>query len=197
MIVYYLTHPQVVIDPEIPVPDWRLSEEGCRRILSALGRPWLRDLRRIVASRERKSFETAELIGQALAIPVQRRPDMEENDRSATGFLPPPAFEAAADAFFSEPGESWNGWETAVAAQSRIVAAVDRALNGKAADSPVLLVGHGAVGALLKCHVAGRAISRREDQPGGGGNVYAFDPGSRKLLCDWTPLEAFDGVPND
>lgn len=196
MIVYYLTHPQVVVDPQIPVPDWQLSDEGRRRVLQALERPWLRGLRRIVASRERKAVETAELIGQALGIPVEPRPGMEENDRSATGFLPPPAFEAAADAFFSHPETSWNGWETAAAAQSRIVAAVDRALNETDADSPVLLAGHGAVGALLKCHVAGRAISRREDQPGGGGNVYAFDPGSRKLLCDWTPLEEFDGVPD-
>lgn len=196
MIVYYLTHPQVAVDPNIPVPDWSLSEEGRGRIATALGRPWLRSLRRIVSSGERKAVETAGLIGAAIGIAAEIHPDMGENDRSATGFIPPERFEAAADAFFAKPHQSWNGWERAADAQSRIVAAADRALNDCQADSPALLVGHGAVGTLLKCHIAGRPISRREDQPGGGGNIYAFDHAARRLLCDWRPIEGFDGAAN-
>ena len=50
MIGYYLTHPQVRIDPEIPVPDWSLSDVGLQRVLSIRDRPWLRTVRRIVSS---------------------------------------------------------------------------------------------------------------------------------------------------
>lgn len=194
MIAYYLTHPQVVVDPDVPVTDWPLSDKGRERVFAALGRSWLGTVRRIVSSEERKAIETAELIGGAIGVKAEIHTGMGENDRSATGFIAPERFEAAADAFFARPDRSWNGWERAVDAQSRIAAAADRALNGGVADSPVLFVGHGAVGTLLKCHIAGRPISRNEDQPGGGGNVYAFDYRARRLISDWSPIETFSGA---
>ncbi len=190
---WYLTHPQVAIDANVPVPEWSLSEKGRDRIVAARNNTWLTQVKRIVSSEERKAIETAELIGEVLGLQVEVRPDMGENDRSATGFITPDKFEAAADAFFATPTESWNGWEKAADAQSRIVAAVAKALSEPGAESPVLFVGHGAVGTLLKCHIAGRPISRREDQPGGGGNLYAFDFSAPKLLGEWTPIESFSG----
>lgn len=194
MIAYYLTHPQVAVDPEIPVPDWSLSPAGRARVEALRGKPWLASLRRIVSSRERKAIETAELIGVATGVAVEVRPGMGENDRSSTGFLPPEQFEAAADEFFARPARSWHGWETADDAQARIVEAVGQVLVDHPEDRPVLFVGHGAVGTLLKCRIADRPISRTQDQPAGGGNVFAFRLHERRLLCDWTPVERFEGV---
>lgn len=194
MIGYYLTHPQVAIDPAVPVPDWSLSPVGRKRAEAILGAAWLGNVRRIVSSDERKAVETARILAGAAGLAIEVAPGMGENDRSATGFLPPPQFEAAADRFFAEPGLSWNGWERAVDAAARIVAAVERATGGADGRSPVLFVGHGAVGTLLKCHVAARRIARAEDQPAGGGNIFAFSLAPRRLLCDWTAMESFEGA---
>lgn len=196
MIGYYLTHPQVQIDPSIAVPDWSLSALGRSRIEASRDKAWLRSLRRIVSSQERKAVETASILADGLGLPVEQRGTMGENDRSATGFITPDKFEAAADAFFANPDESWRGWERAVDAQTRIVTAVEAALADHPQDQPVLFVGHGAVGTLLKCRLAGQPIARDRDQPGGGGNIYAFDLAKRRLLCDWTSIEKFDGVPD-
>jgi hypothetical protein len=46
MIAYYLTHPQVEIDPDRPVPLWRLSALGRERLRAILGRPWLDGIER-------------------------------------------------------------------------------------------------------------------------------------------------------
>lgn len=196
MIGFYLTHPQVVIDPAIPVPQWSISSQGRARIEAMLGRPWLRSLKRIIASEERKAIETAGLIADSLGISSKAHADMGENDRSSTGFLEPSSFERAADAFFARPDESWNGWERAIDAQARIVAAVEDTLARHDHSDAILFVGHGAVGTLLKCHLAHRPISRSEDQPAGGGKIYAFSLGGGNLLCDWTPVEQFEGIPN-
>ena len=193
MIGYYLTHPQVQIDPDTPVPEWPLSLVGRQRIIDELKRPWLKTVRRIISSQECKAVETAEIIGGATGILVEVRPYFGENDRSSTGFLPPEQFEAAADEFFTHPAQSWNGWETADDAQARIVEAVGQILVDHA-NQPILFVGHGAVGTLLKCRIAGRTTSRTEDQPAGGGNLFAFRLHERKLLCDWTPVERFEEV---
>jgi broad specificity phosphatase PhoE len=194
LIGLYLTHPQVEIDPAIPVPDWGISSRGRERIEAMLGRPWLKGLKRVVASQERKAVETARLIAESLELSYEVFPDMGENDRSSTGFLEPFAFERAADAFFAEPSVSWNGWERAVDAQARIAAAVRHVLEDSDRENEILFVGHGAVGTLLKCRLARRPISRAEDQPAGGGNIYAFSLAGLDLLCDWTPIERFESA---
>ena len=197
MIAYYLTHSQVDIDPAVPVPDWSLSALGRSRIVAALGKPWLATVSRIVSSDERKAIEAASIVAGSLGIAYETHVAMGENDRSSTGFLEPPAFEAAADAFFAEPEKSWNGWERAIDAQARIVDAVRQTLRKPGEETCVLFVGHGAVGTLLKCWLARRPISRREDQPAGGGNLHAFSISSRRLLCDWTPIERFEGASHE
>ncbi|MGJ7039796.1 broad specificity phosphatase PhoE [Shinella sp. BE166] len=192
MFALYITHPQVLIDPAVPVPDWALSERGRERALLAADADWARQIGRFVASTERKAIETANILAGG-RIPVETDHAMGENDRSATGFLPPPAFEAAADEFFAHPETSFRGWERAVDAQARIVAAVERVLAGHDPTVPIAFVGHGGVGTLLKCHLKGTPIRRDGDQPGGGGNLFAFRLADRAVTCDWTPIESWKG----
>jgi broad specificity phosphatase PhoE len=63
----------------------------------------------IIASSERKAIETAEIIGEELNVNVEVREAMHENDRSATGFLPPYEFETLANQFFAQPLVSIEG----------------------------------------------------------------------------------------
>ena len=193
MTAFYLTHPQVEMEPARPVPLWRLSGKGRARVEALLDRPWLRSVKRILSSDETKAVEAAAIVGAHLGVAVEIDREMGENDRSSTGFLEPPAFEAAAGRFFAEPHRSWNGWERAVDAADRIERAVRRALAGPAGSAPALLVGHGGVGTLLKCRIAGLAIARACDQPPGGGNIFAFDLAAGKVLSDWTAMEEFAG----
>ncbi|WP_411034688.1 histidine phosphatase family protein [Shinella sp. BYT-45] len=193
MFALYITHPQVAIDPAVPVPEWSLSERGRARARIAAGSGWARRIGRFVASTERKATETADILS-AGRLPVETDPDMGENDRSATGFLPPDAFEAAADEFFARPETSFRGWERAADAQARIVAAVERVLAGHDPAVPIAFVGHGGVGTLLKCHLKGTPIRRDGDQPAGGGNLFAFRLADRTVTCDWTPMESWKGI---
>lgn len=189
----YITHPQVKIDPDIPVPRWGLSDVGKARSLEAASRPWARQLGRLVSSDETKAMETAAILAEAAGIYFEIAENLHENDRSTTGFLPPDAFEAAADQFFADPFESFRGWERAVDAQARIVAAVTGILDQHDPRLPIAFIGHGGVGTLLKCHLLGAQIARSHDQPGGGGNLYRFSLADRAVSCDWTPMEHWQG----
>lgn len=192
MYALYITHPQVQIDPAVPVPDWGLSERGRERALLAASSGWVKEIGRFIASTERKAIQTAEILS-ARRLPVETDHAMGENDRSATGFLPPDAFEDAANWFFAHPRESFKGWERAVDAQARIVAAVERVLAGYDPQTPIAFVGHGGVGTLLKCHLLGKPIARDGDQPAGGGNLFAFRLADRAVTCDWTAMESWKG----
>ena len=186
--IRYLTHPQVTIDPATPVPEWSLSPLGAQRVADLAESEALSMTAYVYTSEEIKALETAGPLAEATFADVMIRPRMGENDRSATGFLPPEEFEAHADAFFANPTESINGWETSADAQDRIVTAVKAALE-ETRDGDILFVGHGAVGTLLYCACAGESIDRKFDQgPGGGGNYVTYDE-DLKPLHHWRPME--------
>lgn len=189
-IARYLTHPQVSIDPAVPVPRWSLSDIGRSRAHALVAARWMRSIQRIISSDEAKAIETAEIIANAMELRVEIHSGMGENDRSATGYLPPAEFEIVADQFFAIPDESVRGWTPARDEQRRIVAAVTAALHDNNRSSNVLFVGHGAVGALNLCHLLGSPITRLLDQPPtGGGNVYAWDAVTGAVLHRWSSIE--------
>jgi broad specificity phosphatase PhoE len=187
-IVRYLTHPQVQIDPGVPVPQWGLSPVGRARTETVAQAGWLARTTQIVSSGERKAIETAEIIAVGLGTMIEIRQAMHENDRSATGFLKPTEFEAVADRFFAEPHLSVRGWERAIDAQARIVFETEGVL-ARNRPGDILVVGHGAVGTLLFCHYGGHPIDRVHDQPAGGGHVFAFAREGRQVLHGWRKME--------
>ena len=100
------------------------------------------------------------------------REDLGENDRSATGFLPPPEFERMADAFFANPTVSVRGWERAVDVQARIVAAVRAVAAAEEGAGDILVAAHGAVGALLdRCRVSSSDLKVRIEKVQAGDGV--------------------------
>lgn len=164
----YLSHPEVKIDPGVPVPEWGLSDIGKQRALKAADLPYAKEIAEVVSSAETKAIETARILSERLAIPHHVRASLHENDRSATGFLQPDEFEETADRFFANPNTSIRGWERAVDVQKRVVASVIEELARTRVDQPVLFAGHGAAGTILMCHLMGVPISRAHDQKRGG-----------------------------
>ena len=192
--LHFITHPEVVIDPSVPVPDWPLSGVGVRRMGLALAQPWMARLGAVFSSAERKATDAARIVADRFGLSPVIVAGLGENDRSATGYLPKAEFEATADLFFGHPADSVRGWERAVDAQRRIVAAVEHAIADAAGQGDIAVISHGGVGALLLCHLKGVPISRAEDQPGaGGGCVFSFDAGTRRLLSGWRLIDAPGG----
>lgn len=183
--VRYLSHPDVVIDPNKSPEKWGLNAKGASRVQNMVAQEWAQNCVAIISSAEQKAIDTAMPFVAALGVGLEIRPLMHENDRSATGYLPREEFEQVADEFFAHPDRSVRGWETAQRAQRRILSELNAALK-TAPDGDLLFVGHGAVGTLLICHLEQIDIDRKHDQPPtNGGNFFAFERESRKLLHPW------------
>lgn len=194
----FVTHPNVAIDPAVPVPQWPLSPRGRERMRQALRQPWVRGITAIYCSAERKAIDGARILGAHLGLTPRVHAALGENDRSSTGYRPPPEFERLADAFFSQPDVSVSGWERAVDAQQRIVQTLQAIDRNEPTAGPVAIVSHGAVGALLQCWLAGAPISRTWDQPGeGGGNCFSFTLRPPVLRSRWQAIDAAmqEGAP--
>jgi broad specificity phosphatase PhoE len=148
----------------------------------------------IFSSTEPKAHELATVIADASGGRVEASDAFRECRRASRGFLDSAAFEAALDQFYRRPDHGPDGWESAADAQRRIVDAAAAAIAGAGAES-VVFCGHGTIGTLLKCHVAGRPVARAEDQRvmawKGGGNCFVFELDPPRLVSDWVPMEDF------
>ena len=188
--VYFITHPDVVIDPAIPVAQWPLSQRGRTRMLKMAENQWVSRVVSIYCSTEQKAMDGAAIMSEVLGIPYTTIPEFGENDRSATGYLSALEFDAVVDEFFHRPEESVLGWERAIDAQRRIIATTKAVLTAKSVDGDVAIVAHGGTGTLLLCHLLGLPISRDQDQPPtNGGNYFAFDLLTFRLLHGWRSIE--------
>ncbi len=176
------------MDPAVPVPRWHLRPEGIARLRRFAASGVLQGVAAVWASTECKAIEAAGILAGAIGLGVRVREDLGENDRSATGFLPPAEFERMADAFFAEPHRSIRGWERAADAQARIVSAVRAVAADSEGPGDILVVAHGAVGALLRGHLLGAPIFRALDQPRQGCWFPVELPEWRLASSEWAIL---------
>jgi len=187
-LIYFISHPEVIIDKNVPVSQWDLSEKGKRRVKHLLTNSWIQSIKLIYLSNEQKAKTTAHIIRESLKLPIHYREDLREIDRSATGYLEAQEFERVVNQFFANPFQSVRRWEKAVDAQERIVKAIKNIIN-EMNNQPILIVSHGGVGALLMAYLLREPISRDLDQPGDeGGNYFVFTSLLR-LVSKWNPIE--------
>jgi broad specificity phosphatase PhoE len=216
--VYFITHPDVVKDPDVPVPRWPLSARGRERMAALLARPWVGGIGAIYCSDEQKALDGAAILAGHLGLTPLVAPELGEVDRSSTGYLPEEEHAAAARLLFERPDESVRGWETARHAQARIIAAIEAVLEhareqgsegaGGRGDIAIYLleteflgrnsvsmgniaiVAQGAVGTFYLCHLKGVPISMADAQPGrDGGHYFWFDAETKALKGGWMRIE--------
>ncbi|WP_294641351.1 histidine phosphatase family protein [uncultured Aureimonas sp.] len=181
-----ISHPEVIVDPGRPVERWCLSPTGVDRMRTFAQSPMAANVGSIWSSTETKAIEAAGILAGALGVGIRVSHDLGENDRSATGFLPPDEFESVADRFFASPTQSVRGWERAVDAQARMRKAVARIADNHR-EGDLAIVAHGAVGTLLFCALSGKPINRSFDQPFQG-HVWTAALPSLQPITGWTPI---------
>src|SRR5215472_7718645 len=93
--VFFITHPDVAIDPAVAIQDWPLDSRGRERMHAIMGWSWARGVRRVFASSERKARDGAEILAAGLGLAGYGIvAALGEADRSATGYLPKQEFES-------------------------------------------------------------------------------------------------------
>lgn len=186
----FITHPEVVIDPDQPITEWPLNPIGRARMERFVDLLAGRTITAVYASTERKARDGAAIVAERLGLSYRTHEDLGENDRSSTGFIAPPEFWAVVREFFGRPHESIRGWECAVDAQTRIVNAVRRVLREDETSGDIVVVSHGAVGCLLTAHLQAVEIGQESrPQHPGGGCFIVIDRDTFTLTQNWRAIE--------
>ena len=180
-----LTDPQVAVDPDVAVDRSSLGPR-VRRAAVLAGERWITSIGGIVSSEEAKAVETAAVLAGSWLPVEQRRRWARSIDRR-----PVPA----ARSF--RGGRRWllrpAVGEVLVVGSAPLTPrrASSAALADLLADDTpgdIAVVGHGGVGTLWYCHLAGLEIDRRWDQPGQG-HYFSVSRATGRPLHHWRPFE--------
>lgn len=187
--ILFITHPEVVIDPDVPVPRWPLSPKGVQRMEAFATALSGRKVGAVWSSDEQKALDGAGILAKRLGAQHRIDPALGENGRESTGYIAPPEFWEVVEQFFAHPDESIRGWETARDAQRRIVGAME--LVAASDDAGVLIVvSHGGVGALLTAHLQQVTIGQEDRPPNPSGGCYlVLDRPPLALSRSWREME--------
>lgn len=78
MYALYVTHPEVVIDPNVATPRWGLSGLGRSRAERFANHPLVQPLTRLVSSTETKALELAAILATGCGAPVDSGDKFDE-----------------------------------------------------------------------------------------------------------------------
>ena len=156
-----------------------------------LRQSWVATITAVFSSAEQKAIDGARILAEHLNITPHIVEALGEIDRSSTGYLPAAEHAATADAFFADPDHSARGWETARAAQERIINAVEPIIEAESSRGNIALVSHGAVATLYLCHLKGVPLTKQQrPHAPNGGAYYCFEVETKTLVQDWMLIDS-------
>jgi probable phosphoglycerate mutase len=138
----------------VPPAEWHLNEEGRRRALALARHLKAYQPDMVVASKEPKAKETAEIVSRKLGTPLRFGDDLHEHERRTVGLLSRQELDEAAAFLFERPDEIVFGEETAMQALGRFRTAIDGVLKSYP-ERNVAVVCHGTVISLFVAECSG------------------------------------------
>jgi broad specificity phosphatase PhoE len=143
-----IKHAQPEIEPEVDARYWHLSLAGrasCDLLAQRLAAyaPAL-----IVSSDEWKAIETAQLVGQRLALPTEEAAGLHEHDRRGEGYLSGAEFQKKIALLFAAQDARVYGNESGAQARERFSKAVRRVVAAHR-NASIAIVAHGTVISLF------------------------------------------------
>jgi broad specificity phosphatase PhoE len=142
-----IKHARPAVDPSVAAEEWQLSPEGREGAGGLIERLRPYAFSRLFSSGEPKALQTAQLIGAALARPVEQVSGLEEHDRRDVPHMESREFISMMALLFSQPERLVLGNETADEAYARFDEAIDGTIEREAGD--VAVVTHGTVISLF------------------------------------------------
>ena len=140
-VLYLMRHAPVELDPALPAPEWRLSDEG-RQLAGRLATaPEWRDLDLVASSPEPKALDTALPIAETADVGLRVEHDLREAARPGTPVASADEYRTLVAAYLAAPDQPVHGWEPAREVRDRVRASIDGLVAER--EGPLAIVSHG------------------------------------------------------
>lgn len=180
----YITHPAVVIDPNIPIDEWELSEEGLVAVDRLLQLDFWQEVKYLYTSEEKKAYKVGEAVEVKFGLQFEKIKDLGEADRSSTGIISPvEEYMKVVQEAYKNLALGVRGWESHLEMMLRNAKVIDQ-LKQKHQGETLAIIGHGGSGTTLKCYIK-KVLPAFAEDPQKTGCYFVADLDQGEILADW------------
>ena len=152
--IVFLRHAETIINQDIPVDEWEISENGKKTTKEIIVSGIFDDIDKIIASEERKAIQTASFLAERLGKKIITNSDFNELGRGGGYVYSKNQYEKQVKKLFEVGRSEIKEWEEARSALRRIMRAIDY-INKEYSNMKILVVSHGIVLSLYFSHLLG------------------------------------------
>jgi broad specificity phosphatase PhoE len=149
-----IKHSMPVVEPDVPAPQWQLSDVGKRRAAKLADAVAGMGATSLHSSDSPKAVETAEIIAARTELPLKINPDFKEHIRDDMPFGSDAWWRASVLDAIRRPEELVIGSETTGDAGRRFAAAVKSAAAGSP-PGDMVIVAHGTIISMFVSQLIG------------------------------------------
>lgn len=145
MKIVFIRHSKSLVNPNIPITSWGLSEEGVElaRKLNSIAQ--IKTIEVVYSSLQPKALETAVLATENLGIPVEKDNNLTESTSFTNKFVSLKELEENTRKYYAEKTLSINDGETFVQAQERFWKALQGIVKKEQDKESIGIVSHGNI----------------------------------------------------
>lgn len=140
-----IRHSKSLVNPNIPIPTWGLSEEGVELAKKLNRIPQIQTLDMVYSSLQPKALETAILATKNTGIPIKTDDRLTESTSFTNKFVTPEELEQNTKKYYSDKHLSFNNGETSDEALKRFMAAISDITKEETDKKNVGIVSHGNI----------------------------------------------------
>lgn len=180
----YITHPEVEIDHEIPIDQWKISDKGMGSISRLLELNIGDKVTKVYTSQEYKAYVVAEKLAEKYNVEFEKIAELGEADRSSTGTISPPEeYMKVVMSAYDNLALGVRGWESHLEMMLRNAKIIETLRREHKGES-IIIVGHGGAGTTVKCFVK-RVLPSFAEDPQKTGCYFIADLDKWEILEDW------------
>lgn len=145
MKMVFIRHSKSLVNPNIPITSWGLSEEGriLAKKLNSLSQ--IKTIEVIYSSLQPKALETAALATENLGIQIKTDNNLTESTSFTNKFVSLKELEENTRKYYAEKILSIHGGETFVQAQERFAKALEEIVKKEQGKENIGIVSHGNI----------------------------------------------------
>lgn len=145
MKIVLIRHSKSLVNPNIPITSWGLSEEGRTLAKKLNSLPQIKTLEVIYSSLQPKALETAALATEDMGIEVKTDNNLTESTSFTNKFVSLKELEENTRKYYAEKTCSINDGETFVEAQARLAKALNDIVKKEQDKETIGIVSHGNI----------------------------------------------------
>lgn len=188
MKIVFIRHSKSLVNPNIPITSWGLSEEGITLAKKLNSLPQVKTIQVIYTSLQPKALETADLATEGLNIEIKKDNNLTESTSFTNKFVSLKELEENTRKYYTEKTLSINGGETFVEAQERFGKALEDIVKEEQDKESIGIVSHGNILAGFVSQITSEdpfEIVEKITQP----DVAVFDWDTKQFISGFGGIE--------